>query len=227
MDFGEAFQQTTLWVHEYRNVGRYTCKFIIIGVVYVLVVHWSPVNYSKNILKNGIRKSRNGVYCFPLTGHIALDRWWMKALKRFRRDGKKYNGFVFRVEESDFPAYFGHFIGHMTSDRSEKPIKTLIELGMEIQNTIIWRIGERAVWNNIEVHNHDQDFLKLGKEVIKKNPDVYKETLTDAAFMEYILEDCQLVLTNSINASRIIRVISPTKEFGKVLYKQKKDEYFE
>lgn len=43
--------------------------------------------------------------------------------------------------------------------------------------------------------------------------------------MEYILEDCQLVLTNSINASRIIRVISPTKEFGKVLYKQKKDEY--
>ncbi|WP_418026450.1 hypothetical protein [Paenibacillus sp. JJ1722] len=89
----------------------------------MLVVHWSPVNYSKNILKNGIRKSRNGVYCFPLTGHIALDRWWMKALKRFRKDGKKYNGFVFRVEESDFPAYFGHFIGHMTSDRSEKTYK--------------------------------------------------------------------------------------------------------
>ncbi len=62
---------------------------------------------------------------------------------------------------------------------AKKPIKTLIELGMEIQNTIIWRIGERAVWNNIEVHNHGQDFLKLGKEVIKKNPDDYKETLTD------------------------------------------------
>lgn len=183
----------------------------------MLVVHWSPVNHSKSILKNGIRKSRNGVYCFSLTGHIALDRWWMKALKRFRRDGKKYNGFVFRVEESDFPAYYGHFIGHTTGDRAEKPVKTLTELGIEIQNTIIWRIGERAIWNDTEIHSNDQDFLQLGKEEMKKNPEIYKETLTDAVFMEYILEDCQIVLTKSINANRITRVIPPAEEFGRVL----------
>lgn len=65
----------------------------------MLVIHWSPVNNSKHILKNGIRKNQRGVYCFPLTGHRSLDKWWMKALKRYRKDGKKYNGFIFRVEE--------------------------------------------------------------------------------------------------------------------------------
>ena len=70
-------------------------------------------------------------------------------------------------------------------------------------------------------------FLQLGKEEMKKNPEIYKETLTDAVFMEYILEDCQIVLTKSINANRIIRVIPPAEEFGRVLYKSKKDKYFE
>lgn len=75
----------------------------------MLVIHWSPVNNSKHILKNGIRKNQRGVYCFPLTGHRSLDKWWMKTLKRYRKDGKKYNGFIFRVEEKDLPAYFGHY----------------------------------------------------------------------------------------------------------------------
>lgn len=95
----------------------------------MLVVHWSPVSNTKNILKNGIAKSQNGVYCFPVTGHLSLDRWWMKALKSFKRDGKRYNGFIFRVQEQDLPAYFNHFIGATSGDRFEKPIATLARLG--------------------------------------------------------------------------------------------------
>ena len=193
----------------------------------MLVVHWSPVNNSKNILKNGISKSQNGVYCFPITGHVSLDRWWMKALKRFRRDGKRYNGFIFRVEEQDLPAYFGHFMGATTKDKFEKPIKTLVELGNEIQHTIIWRIGESTIRNTADWLRNDIDYIKLGREELSKRPDLYKETLTDTAFMEYILEDYQIVLTKSITANRIIRVVPPTEEFGRILYKNKKERYFE
>ncbi|WP_243735362.1 hypothetical protein [Paenibacillus turpanensis] len=193
----------------------------------MLVVHWSPVNNSKNIIKNGIKKGQNGVYCFPLTGHLSLDRWWMKALKRFRRDGKRYNGFIFRVEEQDLPAYFGHFMGATTKDNFMKSIKTLAQLGIEIQNTIIWRIGERSILRTTEWLRNDIDYIKLGREELQKRPELYKETLTDANFMEYILEDYQIVLTKSIAANRIIRIIPPTEEFGRILYKNKKHKYFD
>jgi len=190
----------------------------------MLVVHWSPVNNSKSILKNGIRKNQNGLYCYPVTGHISLDRWWMKALKRFRRDGKRYNGFIFKVEEQDLPAYYGHFMGATTKEKFEKPIKSLLELGQELQNTIIWRIGERTSWGTAERKINEIDYLRLGREEIQKRPETYKETLKDAAFMGFILEDYQIVLTKSIEANRIIRVIPPNEEFGRVLYKNKKQQ---
>ncbi|MEQ4482339.1 hypothetical protein [Cohnella silvisoli] len=193
----------------------------------MLVVHWSPVNNSKSILKNGIRKNQNGLYCYPVTGHLSLDRWWMKALKRFRRDGKRYNGFIFKVEEQDLPAYYGHFMGATTKDKFEKPIKSLLELGQELQNTIIWRIGERISGGTSERITNETDYLKLGRDEIIKRPDIYKETLNDTAFMEYILEDFQIVLTKSIAANRIIRIIPSNEEFGRILYKNKKQQYVE
>ncbi|NBD25409.1 hypothetical protein GT019_16120 [Paenibacillus sp. T1] len=149
----------------------------------------------------------------------------MKALKRFRRDGKRYNGFVFRIEEQDLPAYFGHFMGATTRDTFEKPINSLADLGKELQDTIIWRIGERSIWNTGE-WRHDLDCLAIGREELQKRPGLYKETLTDAALMEYILEDNQIVLSQSIAANRIIRVIPPGEEFGRVLYKNKKEKVY-
>lgn len=163
--------------------------------------------------------------CFPVTGHLSLDRWWMKALKSFKRDGKRYNGFIFRVQEQDLPAYFSHFIGATTGDKFEKPIATLAQLGEQMKNTIVWRIGERSVWHTEDWFRGDIDYLKLGIEEIKKRPAVYKETITDAAFMAYTLEDYQIVLTKSIEANRIIRVIPPTEQFGTRLYKNKKQKY--
>lgn len=43
----------------------------------MLAIHWTPVNNAKNILKKGIQKNKNGVYCFPLTGIAHLYRWWV------------------------------------------------------------------------------------------------------------------------------------------------------
>lgn len=192
----------------------------------MLAIHWSPVNNSKNILNNGIRKTKNGVYCFPLTGHLSLDRWWMKQLKRSRKDGKKYNGFIFRIEEKDLPAYFGHYMGVTTMDKCKNPIDTLKKLGEELQETIIWRIGEKSLGYRLELRS-DEEFMRAGREEIKKRPEAYQEVLTDARFMEYILEDLQIVLDQSIPAKRIIKVIPPSEQFGRIMYKEKKSRYLE
>jgi len=75
----------------------------------MLAVHWTPVSKTKSILKNGISKSKKGLYCFPLTGLKSLDRWWIHFFNQCgARQRKKYNGVVFRLKQSDMPAYFGH-----------------------------------------------------------------------------------------------------------------------
>ncbi|QDH23876.1 hypothetical protein FFV09_20760 [Saccharibacillus brassicae] len=146
----------------------------------------------------------------------------MKALKRFRQDGKTYNGFIFRVEERDLPGYLGHFVGATTADEFEKPIRTLEELGQAMRQTVIWRIGESTTGYMNQDPDSPIDYMQLGKAELRKNPDLYRQAWTDAAFMEYIFEDYQLVLSRSIPAKRILRVIPPTGEFGRVLYRQKK-----
>ena len=34
----------------------------------------APVKSKGHILKNGITKSKDGLYCFPLTGHRIVDK---------------------------------------------------------------------------------------------------------------------------------------------------------
>ena len=77
----------------------------------MLAIHWSPVKNTKKILNQGITKSKNGIYCFPLTGHFALDKWWVKAFNQYNFcvNKKKYNGFIFKIEKQFLPAYFGHW----------------------------------------------------------------------------------------------------------------------
>jgi hypothetical protein len=79
----------------------------------MLAIHWSPVKNTKNILKNGISKSKTGLYCFPLTGDYSMDKWWVSILRRGR---KQYNGFVFKIENGDLLAVFEDWIGHTIQD---------------------------------------------------------------------------------------------------------------
>jgi hypothetical protein len=199
------------------------CRTENLGRCEMLAIHWSPVSNTKKILKNGITKSKNGVYCFPLTGHREIDAWWVKAFNqyKFRRHRKTYNGFIFRISQEYLPAYFGHWIGATSKDVFDKKIVELSDLELAFRNTLVWRIGERL--SNYPMPSLDHDVvIKLSEEELKRNPRMYSDTLNDLDFMRYIFEDYQIVLENSIPPDKIIKIVSARNEFGKVLYKHKK-----
>lgn len=83
------------------------------------------------------------------------------------------------------------------------------------------------MWNRADLITSFNDFLRIGREEIAKDSKVYIDTLTDRGFMEYIFEDYQLVLTKSIQANRIIRIVAPEVEFGRDLYKDKKQKHID
>lgn len=195
----------------------------------MLAVHWTPVSKTKNILKNGIKKSKKGLYCFPLTGHKSLDRWWIYFFNQCGvRQRKKYNGIVFRIKQNDLPAYFGHWIGATNKDNLKKEITNLKELGKEFKETIIWRLGEELASNeNIgnDISDHEKRtelYLQLVENELEKNPSVLTDKLNDLDFMTYSLEDYQIVLSNSISADRIIKLIPQGDEFGRIKRLNKK-----
>lgn len=195
----------------------------------MLAVHWAPVSKTKSILKNGITKSGNGLYCFPLTGHKAIDRWWVTFFNySTSRERKKYNGIVFRIKKEDLPAYFGHWIGATTRDDYEKEIKTLKELSTKFREIILWRMGEYLAWEAGIGHLHHEDhtalFLGLAEKELKKSQKVLNAQMSDPSFMNYTLEDYQIVLSHSIPADRIIKVLPKESEFGKVKRLRKKQE---
>lgn len=191
----------------------------------MLAVHWTPVANTKKIFKNGITRSKTGLYCFPLTGHKDLDKWWVNYFNQYgARSRKKYNGIVFRVLEEDLPAYFGHWIGATTRDKFTKPITSLSQLGKDFRETIIWRMGEQIAQQReipFDYKTADQLYEQLGNEAIQHNPKSFFDYYNDESFMSFALEDYQIVLSNSIPAKRIIKVLPQGNEFGKVLRKQK------
>ena len=198
----------------------------------MLAVHWTPVNNTKKILKNGISKSKNGLYCFPLTGHKTLDKWWVNFFNQCTaRSRKKYNGIVFRIKEEDMPAYFGHWIGATTKCNFEKEISSVKQLQLEFRDAIKWRLGEEiARANNLDNNIYDWKeidklYKDLSEKAIQSNPKTIIDKLNDLDFMGYTLDDYQIVLSNSISAKRIIKILPQGNEFGRVLRKQKINKY--
>jgi hypothetical protein len=112
----------------------------------------------------------------------------------------------------------------MSSDSFEMPIKTVDQLENAVKNSILWRIGERINgYGDILQHQLASDkFLDVAKEEVQKNPKLYNNVLEDAGFMGFIFEDLQIVLSSSISAERIMKVVSARDEFGKVLHKKKR-----
>ena len=195
----------------------------------MLAVHWTPVSKTKSILKNGITKSKKGLYCFPLTGLKSLDRWWIYFFNQCgARQRKKYNGIVFRVKQEDLPAYFGHWIGATNRDDFKKEITNLKTLGTEFRQTVLWRLGEEiARKSNLgsDLYDHEKQtelFLRLAELEIQKSPKALTQKTTDIDFMTFALEDYQIVLTNSISSDRILKVLPQGDEFGRVTRLRKK-----
>jgi hypothetical protein len=84
----------------------------------MLLIHWSRQNNTNDIIKNGIRPKRRknkdydenhlkGVWCFPYTRNNTLNNNWKRNLKTWNSINGNYNGFVFKLEDSDFPIYAG------------------------------------------------------------------------------------------------------------------------
>lgn len=195
----------------------------------MLAVHWTPVNRTKHILKNGITKSKKGLYCFPLTGHKALDKWWIYFFNQCgARQRIKYNGIVFRVKQQDLPAYIGHYIGATNRDVFKKEITTIKQLSAEFKKIIIWRLGEMLaqnakVDNNILDHDKQTElYLRLAEQEIVKSPKAFIDKMNDLNFMTFALENHQIVLTHSIPANRIVKLIPQGDEFGRVQRSKKK-----
>jgi len=94
--------------------------------------------------------------------------------------------------------------------------------------SILWRLGEElARKENIEYDHFDREketelYLKLPELEIQKSPKVLTEKTRDFNFMAFTLEDYQIVLSNSISADRILKVLPQGDEFGRVLRLKKK-----
>ncbi len=195
----------------------------------MLAVHWTPVNKTKKVLKKGIKKNKNGVFCFPLTGHKPIDNWWVSFFNQSNvRHKKRYNGIVFRVTEEDLPAYFGSWVGATNKDNFKKEITDLKTLNKEYRNNILYRMGaEIAYERNLDCGIFDMNALNdlytnLAEEELNKNPNALIDRINSLEFMKYALEDYQIVLSKSIPPERIIKIKPKGNEFGKVLKKQKK-----
>ncbi len=195
----------------------------------MLAVHWTPVSKTKTIFKNGITKSKKGLYCFPLTGLKSLDRWWIYFFNQCGvRERKKYNGIVFRLKQDDMPAYFGHWIGATKRDDFKKEITNLKTLGIEFRQTVLLRLGEELARKSnfgSDIYDHEKKtelFLKLAELEIQKSPKALSEKTADIDFMTFALEDYQIVLTKSISSDRILKVLPQGDEFGQVIRQRKK-----
>lgn len=194
----------------------------------MLAIHWSPVKNSKTILRNGITKSPNGLYCFPMTGHYMLDKWWATFFNRACAMARMhYNGFIFRLIEDDMPAYYGHWIGATNRDAFEKEIMSLDELKKSYRETILWRMGAQVATSRqydepaLIWQERDELYFSFADELLIHNSKAEKDFKNSVDFMNYTFEDYQLVLSNSIPANRIIKVVSDKNEFGKILKKDK------
>ncbi len=85
----------------------------------MLVIRWSKQSNTSDILKNGIRPATrkkelaeniSGVWCYPFTRNKVLNNNWKRNLKIWRDSVANFNGFVFRLEPSDFPILAGEFV---------------------------------------------------------------------------------------------------------------------
>jgi len=149
----------------------------------MLAIHWSPVKNTKKILKNGILKSKDGLYCFPLTGERNLDQNWVILFNHLKfREQKKYNGFVFRIEKEDMPASFGSFWDH--GDDDEIIINDIDELELRYRERIIQKMGEKQA--KLEF-SKTEEYSKKAKEYLLERK-TSNRSINDPELLEFIFK---------------------------------------
>lgn len=189
----------------------------------MLVVHWSPVKNTKSILKDGITKNSNGLYCFPITGIRYVDKFWVDIFNS--KDRKKYNGFIFRLIEKDMPAYFGDWLGATNNDKFEKNIKSLKSLKLQYRANFLSKLGQSLLYYDKEYFKlTDEDFIAKAEIELKKESQKLSEILMDTEFLNWSMEHLQIVISNSIKPNRIIKVVGQGDKTGRIKRIQLKDK---
>lgn len=98
----------------------------------MLVVHWAKQNTTNDILANGIKPASRklnsdygvctgnvkGVYVYPFSRNKTQRGVWRRQLKRWDNILGNYNGFVFRLNPSDFPLVVGYWWSNRMSHES-------------------------------------------------------------------------------------------------------------
>jgi hypothetical protein len=96
------------------------------------------------------------------------------------------------------------------------------ELRDEYTNNILFRIGE-YLFQKSELTTTEEfvlDFIDIAKPQIESNEKV-KRLLHDIDIKVFSLEDIQIVLSGSVSADRIVRVISDGTDTGRQRRKKK------
>lgn len=193
------------------------------------VIHWSPAKNKENILKNGILIQDTWVCCVPLTPFHKLNRWWLD----FALNDTEYLGYIFELEESDFPLKYGHWAGDKEQEYDENydlisskrktieefaqedpeghyTFKSLKELKEGYKETILWRIGETFD----EHHTQESEVYVPNALKYLESPNTnIDEFIGDYNLMRFTFEDYQLLLFNNIPPSRIIKVVGSDEPY--------------
>lgn len=176
----------------------------------MLAIHWSPVKNTKRILRSGIRANKGRVFCFPLTGHDTVDRWWVRLFQHSKTCSiGQYNGFVFRVTEEDLPAQFSDWI--VDAIGQAKWFESLPELESEFRKMLLFRIGE--TYNRMPESTVDLE--SLGEKLVREDPMLHSRFTQDPEWMNWVFSDYQIVLSGSVSAKRIIRTVAGSQQSGR------------
>ena len=69
-------------------------------------IHWSPAKNKSAILEKGIQIQDTWISATLATPFKNLNRWWLD----FLLNDQEYLGFVFELNESDFPLVHDHWV---------------------------------------------------------------------------------------------------------------------
>jgi hypothetical protein len=132
----------------------------------MLVIHWAKHNKTSLILKSGIRpSSRNsrdgeqnlkGVYVYPFSRIKTLSSNWKSNLKVWDNRLGNYNGFIFKLNPSDFPLYAGYWFFNRSNYSKSLIIdqKALSDLYRDFFNGNIIEKTENGIpfnWTDFEI----------------------------------------------------------------------------
>lgn len=196
------------------------------------VIHWSPEKNKSEILENGIKISDVWVSGSILTPFKNLNRWWLDFLLH----DEDYLGFVFELDESDFPLVHSHWCidtyteqdedlevvykrrYHLNEIQKNNPRDVFVDiesLKYDYKNTILWRIahGEDV---NLDVDEPDDKIrIHTALKFIQNNPKkAIKAYFDNPDFMEFVFEDYEVLFFKDIKPERIKKVIKPNTNYS-------------